>query len=102
MTVSETGDAELDVTSVSFSGANASEFTISSQTLAIADGGAAQPLTITCTPTATGLRTATMTVNHNAPGSPATYSLTCYGGTTNVPDIIRCPYQIPQSVLAAP
>lgn len=85
MTVSETGDAELDVTSVSFSGANASEFTISSQTLAIADGGAAQPLTITCTPTATGLRTATMTVNHNAPGSPATYPLTCYGGTTNVP-----------------
>jgi uncharacterized repeat protein (TIGR01451 family)/CSLREA domain-containing protein len=83
--VSETGDADLDVTSHSLSGANPDDFNVTPATLTIADGGAAQNLTIECTPSGTGDRTATLTVNHNAAGSLATYTLNCTG--TAEPDI---------------
>jgi ELWxxDGT repeat protein len=79
LSVSETGDAPLNVTGHSLSGTNASDFSVSPATLSIADGGAAQDLTITCTPASAGLRTATLTVTHDAPGSPASYTLACTG-----------------------
>jgi len=79
LSVSETGDATLQVTSHSLSGSNAADFSVSPATLTIPDGGGPQKLAITCTPGATGARTAILTVNHNAPDSPATYSLTCTG-----------------------
>lgn len=48
-------------------------------TTLLLDEGAAQPLSIRCAPSGLGLRTATLVVNHNAAGSPATYSLICTG-----------------------
>jgi len=77
--VSETGSMTLTVTSPSLSGANVADFSVTPATLSIADAGAAQNLTITCTPAAVGSRSATLTVNHNAPGTPATYTLNCTG-----------------------
>jgi len=77
--VSETGSMTLSVTSPTLSGANVADFSVTPATLSIADAGAAQNLTITCTPTAVGSRSATLTVNHNAPGTPATYTLNCTG-----------------------
>lgn len=85
LTISETGDATLNVTSIALSGANATNFTASPTTLSIANGGASQDVTITCTPSAAGTRTATLTVNYVAPGSTATYSLTCVGTTNPAP-----------------
>lgn len=79
LTISETGDATLNVTDFSLSGSNATEFDVSPTSLSIVDGGAAQPVTITCTPNSSGLRTASLTVNHNATDSPATYTLNCMG-----------------------
>ncbi len=79
LAVSETGNAELQVAGHALSGANPGDFSVTPATLTLADGGAAQNLTVQCTPAAAGLRTATLTVNHNAPGSPATYTLTCTG-----------------------
>ena len=61
------------------SGSNATDFDVSPTSLSIVDGGAAQPVTITCTPNSSGLRTASLTVNHNATDSPATYTLNCRG-----------------------
>jgi len=77
--VSETGNAELKVTSAELTGTNAADFSVTPATLTIADGGAAQDLSIKCTPSADGARTATLKVNHNATGSPATYTLNCTG-----------------------
>ncbi len=77
--VSETGSMTLSVTSPTLSGANVADFSVTPATLSIADAGAAQNLTITCTPAAVGSRSATLTVNHNAPGTPATYTLNCTG-----------------------
>jgi uncharacterized repeat protein (TIGR01451 family) len=79
LTISETGDAPLEVTGHTLSGANAADFSVSPATLSIADGGAPQILYIRCTPSAYGPRAATLTINHNAAGSPAIYSLSCVG-----------------------
>jgi uncharacterized repeat protein (TIGR01451 family) len=90
LSISETGDATLNVTSHTLSGVNAADFSVSPATLSIADGGAARLLYIRCTPSAYGPRTAILTINHNAIGSPATYTLNCTG--TNriyLPNIVR-------------
>jgi len=79
----ETGTATLNITSHALTGTNAGDFSVTPATLSIADTGAPQNLTIQCTPTATGLRTATLTVNHNVPGSSA-YTLNCTGTTPPV------------------
>jgi len=79
ISVSEIGSAELKVTGTEITGTNAGDFSVTPATLTIADCGAAQDLTIKCTPSAAGGRTATLKVNHNAAGSPATYTVTCYG-----------------------
>jgi len=82
LAISETGTSQLDVTSLVLSGTDAAEFSISPNTaFSIPDGGAAQAVTLTCTPTTAGSKTATLTVPHNAVGSPATYTLTCTGTT---------------------
>lgn len=79
LSISETGNTELKVTSIALSGANAGDFSVTPATLSIPDGGEAQNLTVQCRPKASGVRTATLTLNHNAAGSPATYTLNCTG-----------------------
>ncbi len=79
LTISETGNTTLNVTGHNLSGANAADFTVTPAMLSIPDGGAAQTLAIRCVPGAGGLRVATLTVNHDAPGSPAMYTLNCTG-----------------------
>jgi len=78
LTISETGDATLVVTPT-LSGVDAVHFGVAPATLTILDGGTAQDLTIECTPSITGTLAATLTVAHNAPGSPAVYPLICTG-----------------------
>lgn len=65
---------------VIITGLNASDFSVSPTTLAIAQGGASQTLTIICTPGADGARSAKLTVDHNGVDSPAEYELSCTGG----------------------
>jgi hypothetical protein len=90
LTISETGNAALELTGHTLSGANAADFSVSPATLSIADGGAPQVLYIRCTPSAYGPRTATLTINHNAAGSPAIYTLSCTGtNRTYFPNIFR-------------
>ena len=79
LTISNTGTATLDVTSHGVGGPDAADFSVLPDTLSIAAGSAAQHLNIQCSPNLPGLRTATLTVKHNAVGSPATYTLTCLG-----------------------
>jgi hypothetical protein len=82
--ISETGEITLTVISHSLSGPNAADFSISPADLSIGNGAPAQALTLTCTPSALGERTATLTVNHNGPDSPATYPLSCIGTEAKV------------------
>jgi uncharacterized repeat protein (TIGR01451 family) len=90
LTLRETGNLTLTVPSHALSGANAADFAVTPATLSIPDGGAAQTLRVRCVPQALGLRVATLTVHHNAQGSPATYTLTCNGVmATYLPVILK-------------
>jgi hypothetical protein len=88
LTIRETGGETLIVTPT-LSGADATNFDFAPTTLTILNGGAAQDLTISCTPSFTGTLAgtlvgtlaATLTVIHNAPDSPAVYPLICTGET---------------------
>ncbi len=91
LTISETGEATLVVTPT-LSGPDAADFDFAPDTLMILDGGAAQDLTISCTPSVTRTLAATLTVAHNALGSPAVYALSCSGGTLRyvyLPVVVR-------------
>ncbi len=91
LSVFETGDMMLVLTPT-LSGADAADFSVTPATLSILDGGAAQELTLVCTPAMAGTRAATLTVAHNAPGNPAFYPLRCTGGsvqTVYLPLVMR-------------
>ena len=80
LAIFETGDMPLIVTPT-LGGADAGDFNVMPLTLNIPDGGAAQMLTLTCTPSIIGTRAATLTVTHNTLSSPALYPLRCTGGS---------------------
>jgi hypothetical protein len=61
------------------SGTDAADLWFKPTTLIVRDGELAKELTIGCTPSVTGTLAATLTVVHNAPGSPAVYPLRCTG-----------------------
>ncbi|QTA82016.1 HYR domain-containing protein [Desulfonema limicola] len=78
LTVSETGNAALNITGITVTGTDAAKFTPSPTSFSIADGGADQNVTVTCDASSVGTFTnATLNVAHNATGSPATYPLSC-------------------------
>jgi len=78
LTVSNPGNATLTLSSVTLSGSNAGDFSVSPTALTVAAGGSAA-LTITFTPAASGVRSATLTVTHDADGGSATVALTGTG-----------------------
>ena len=64
---------------LALSGPDAGDFSVLTATLTLVDGGAVQDLGIACTPSVSATRVATLTVTHNAVGSPALYALRCTG-----------------------
>ncbi|MBC6936213.1 MAG: right-handed parallel beta-helix repeat-containing protein, partial [Chloroflexi bacterium] len=94
LTISETGNAPLDVglfggsLATAITGANAADFTITAPAFpfTIADGGANQPITIQCIPGGEGLRSATLTLTSNDPAWPTiAYPLECTGTAVLTP-----------------
>ena len=81
-TVSNTGNASLSITGVTVSGTDASQFTVSPTTATIAAGGS-QTITVTFAPTAGGTKSATLSIAHNAPGSPSTLALSGAGSSVD-------------------
>ncbi len=82
ITIAESGSAELTLSTFAITGANASDFKVVSPAFpfTIADGSAAQTVSVQCIPTAEGLRTATLQLTSNAAAMPvASYALECTG-----------------------
>ena len=76
----ETGNATLTLGAISITGPNAAEFTHGVFDQSLSDGDAAANLTVTCTPTGFGLRTATLAFTTNDPGlASASFNLVCDG-----------------------
>jgi hypothetical protein len=86
VTLSNTGSADLNITSLVMSGAQASEFTFNAPALPITvKPQASATVTLTFTPVGTGARTATFAVTSNAPSSPDNLTLNGNGvGTTAI------------------
>jgi len=81
VSITNNGSATLTITSVDFTGANASEFALASNSTCSASLAAAASCTINVTfaPTAAGTATASVSITDNAAGSPQTVSLTGVG-----------------------
>ncbi len=78
VTVKNTGTATLDISSITTSGDFGQKIIASSCGSTLAAKKACQ-IEVTFTPTATGLRTGTLTINDNAPNTPQTVPLTGTG-----------------------
>ncbi|OGG51721.1 MAG: hypothetical protein A3F84_23525 [Candidatus Handelsmanbacteria bacterium RIFCSPLOWO2_12_FULL_64_10] len=83
-TVSNTGAAVLTVSGITVSGADAAQFTVSPASFTINPGAAAQTVTVTFAPTSTGAKSASLSIAHNAAGSPSSVALSG-GGTAQPP-----------------
>ncbi|RKZ43115.1 MAG: hypothetical protein DRQ41_06080 [Gammaproteobacteria bacterium] len=76
LTITEDGDANLEIKLASITGNHASEFSIlTAFPFTIADGGAAKTVTIQCTPSGEGVRTANLQISSN--DGTHSYSLQC-------------------------
>ncbi|HXJ96314.1 MAG TPA: choice-of-anchor D domain-containing protein [Terriglobia bacterium] len=83
VTLTNTGNSTLTLTSIALTGANNADFSYTST----CGSGSLQPtgscsLMVTFKPTTTGIRSASITITDNAPGSPQTVSLSGTGTTT--------------------
>jgi hypothetical protein len=75
-TLTNTGSAALTIAGVSIAGANAGDFAVSSNTCGSSiPGFASCEIWVTFTPTAMGARSATLSINDNATGSPQMVAL---------------------------
>ena len=79
VTLSNTGNATLSLTSITLTGANAGDFAESNNCGSSVAAGASCTLTVTFTPTAEGTRTAAISIADNAAGSPQTVPLSGTG-----------------------
>lgn len=79
VTLSNTGTAPLNISSIVMGGANGSEFTQTNTCGTTVAAGANCTITVTFQPTATGSRIAALTITDNAPGSPRTVTLSGTG-----------------------
>jgi trimeric autotransporter adhesin len=95
VTVSNTGNAALVLSALSLSGAQASEYQIATGTTCVVGGvtGGSVLANTSCllklvfTPTATGARSASLNLTHNASGSPSSIALNGTGTATPQPAI---------------
>jgi hypothetical protein len=78
--ITNTGAGTLSITAGSLTGANANQFTLSTETYPInITSGQSDTVTVTFAPTSAGDKTANLQLTHNAAGSPALVPLTGSG-----------------------
>lgn len=76
LTLTNSGNVALTISSVTLTGSDASDFTISTNTCgASLAANASCSISVAFRPSASGTRLATLNINDNAPGSPQTVSL---------------------------
>jgi hypothetical protein len=79
ITLNNTGNAALSITSIAFTGANATDFTQVSTCGATVAAGGTCTIAILFTPLASGARAASLTITDTASGSPQSVSLSGAG-----------------------
>jgi hypothetical protein len=85
VTLTNTGSSTLTITSISITGTNQGDFGQTNTCGSSVAVGANCTINVTFTPTATGTRTAAVSIANNATGSPQTVSLTGTGASAGNP-----------------
>ena len=85
VTLTNSGDAALDISNIAISGANASNFSQTHTCGSSLAAGANCKISVTFKPTASGSRSADVTLTDNAAGSPQSVSLTGTGAASSSP-----------------
>jgi hypothetical protein len=80
VTLSNTGNATLSITSIAVTGTNASDFAQTNTCGSSVTAGAKCTIAVLFTPSALGTRTAALSISDNASGSPQTVPLSGAGG----------------------
>ncbi len=75
-TITNVGNSILNVTNIDLTGADAGEFSLNTVLPMDIDPGNNSDFTVTFSPTSIGVKNATLTITHNAFGSPSTVTLT--------------------------
>lgn len=91
VTLTNTGNVALTLTSIFITGTNAADFTESDNCASPIAVNAKCTIGITFTPSATGTRTASISITDNATGSPQTVPLTGTGASGNAPAVTLAP-----------
>ncbi len=91
ITLTNSGNAALTITSITIAGANASDFTETNTCPASLTANANCTISVTFKPTATGARSASVSIIDNATGSPQSVSLTGTGAPANAPTVTLAP-----------
>jgi len=103
LTINNMGTAPLNITT-SITPAS-SHFTVLPTSITVASNNGHQALTVTCQGNAVGTYTGTLTVSHDASGSPATYPLSCTvsraGQTITFPPLPTKTYGDPDFTISA-
>jgi hypothetical protein len=79
VTVTNTGNAALSIAGITLTGTNAGDFAQTNACGSSVTGGASCTISVTFTPSASGSRTASLSITDNASGSPQTVSLSGTG-----------------------
>jgi len=79
VTLSNTGEMALSISSIALTGADASDFTETNNCGSSLNTGASCTISVTFKPTVGGVRTAALSITDNAPGSPQMVTLTGTG-----------------------
>jgi hypothetical protein len=87
-TLTNTGSATLTISGISVTGTNAGDFTMTNTCGTIVLGGASCTINVTFDPSAPGMRTASVNITDNAPGSPQMIALS---GTGVAPAVTLAP-----------
>lgn len=89
--LSNSGTANLTITSILPTGANAADYTINNHCTGVVTPGQVCAVDVVCTPSGTGARTASITFTDNASDSPQATTLTCNGTAVPAPRISLSP-----------
>jgi hypothetical protein len=87
VTVTNTGNKNLNITKVAFTGTNASEFAQTNTCSAAVGAGKTCTISVTFTPAATGTRSASLQLTDNAPDSPETLAVSGVGVSAGSPAV---------------
>jgi hypothetical protein len=96
VTITNNGGANLVISATAVAGANANQFARTTTCATVTPGNSCT-INVTFRPTTAGAKTATLTITHNAAGSPSSVALTGTGGAAGPIASVNATLAFPQT-----